>query len=569
MNYCPKCRKKLIVQDFCVECGTDLSEYLNNASQNISENIFGGADISALKKEAQKQLQEQQRLQKFKDEFEIENGILKKYKGKGGKVIIPREIKIVGEEAFCENNNIVEIVFEEGVEEIASFAFRRAKSLKKVDFPQSLKKIGYGAFLSTSIEEIVLYDGIQELVGGTFYHCEELKRVELPNTLKKIGENTFCSTEKLLTLFIPKSVQIIEGNAFGSSGLVDIYFEAAALPEGAAKDIDGPIYRSWDTECYAAVHYSCKRNEVSILDYDVEAKNYGSDLENYNKNDFFKDNPYFVYCKREMSTVKFPYGVPLLEDYMIEKSLNITTLILPKATTRLGDFLFGSYRVKRNKLTLTSVYAEGITVIGSGAFEGCEHLHDFYGKDSMKEIGECAFEGCTNLTNFTLPTYLNKLGYNAFRGVPAFRNIKTPLNLLEIPDSAFFECPNLESVEISEGVTKIGNHAFCNCPKLKRVTISSTVKEIGDWAFSGCESLEVIELPEGIRELNRAVFQNCKRLKAIKIPYSIISLNTSDWETFKGCTSLEFVYVPRGRKEAFMNAFLSSYLAPNLKFIEY
>jgi len=50
MNFCPKCRKKLVVQDFCVECGADLSEYLNNGISNGSLDTF---DFSALEKAEQ------------------------------------------------------------------------------------------------------------------------------------------------------------------------------------------------------------------------------------------------------------------------------------------------------------------------------------------------------------------------------------------------------------------------------------------------------------------------------------------------------------------------------------
>ncbi|MBQ3015233.1 MAG: hypothetical protein IJD79_00475 [Clostridia bacterium] len=53
MNFCPKCRKKLVVQDFCVECGADLSQYLNASNQSESLDSF---DFSALEREAGKQL---------------------------------------------------------------------------------------------------------------------------------------------------------------------------------------------------------------------------------------------------------------------------------------------------------------------------------------------------------------------------------------------------------------------------------------------------------------------------------------------------------------------------------
>lgn len=69
MKYCPKCRKKLIVKDFCVECGADLSEYLNDESQNTEEKIFNGTDISVLEKEAQKQLMNLRKTRNYLNDF--------------------------------------------------------------------------------------------------------------------------------------------------------------------------------------------------------------------------------------------------------------------------------------------------------------------------------------------------------------------------------------------------------------------------------------------------------------------------------------------------------------------
>ncbi len=71
MNYCPKCRKKLVVQDFCIECGTDLKNYINDTDKKDTNNNVGGfqgIDFSIFENEAKRQLEEQQRLEKERAE---------------------------------------------------------------------------------------------------------------------------------------------------------------------------------------------------------------------------------------------------------------------------------------------------------------------------------------------------------------------------------------------------------------------------------------------------------------------------------------------------------------------
>ena len=569
MNFCPKCRKRLVVQDFCVECGADLTEYLNAPSP--TEDGIGSFDFSVMETEAKKQLSEQERINKIKEEFEIENGCLVKYKGNGGSITIPKEITKIGEKAFYENDNVTDISFEEGVKEIDTFAFKDMKALKTVTLPSSLEKIGYGIFMDSTVNEVVFSDGLKELSSATFDSCRGLKRVELPSTLEKICENAFTYTRKLLAIFIPKSVKYIERGAFCSETLVDIYFEAPSLPSTIEKG-DCDDYDNWKHQCYACEHYGCQRNNVIIPDYDIEAKNYGSSLESYDSSEFKVHNPHAVYCIKEMSEVRFPYGTAIVYGQSLEDCKGPRTIQFPKTTTVIDSGFVSFAMPNRENNTLTSVYAENATKIGSSAFSKCYALTSFYNTDNIEIIESEAFNDCTQLVNFNFPPRLKKLGSYAFYKVPAFKNIKIPSSLEKIGGSAFDSCPNLESVEISDGVKTIGSHAFCDCKKLKTVKIPQSVTEIEKFAFSSCDGLEAIELPEGLITLGDSAFGYCKNLKTVKIPYSLQTITAKgdwDWSTFQHCESLQFVYIPRGRLEAYRAAFPSSYVAPNLKFIEY
>ena len=57
-----------------------------------------------------------------------------------------------------------------------------------------------------------------------------------------------------------------------------------------------------------------------------------------------------------------------------------------------------------------------ISIIGFGAFEGCESLEQITIPDSVTEIGDGAFEACWSLKEITIPDSVTKIGDYAFSG---------------------------------------------------------------------------------------------------------------------------------------------------------
>ena len=146
MNFCPKCRKKLVVQDFCVECGADLSEFLNGASSEGDS--FGSFDFSALQN-ANEKLMEQSGLV-------IENGVLTGYTGKKTSVYIQSTVEEIFDRAFYNNDIITDVTIENGVTVIGKNAFSNCRYLKKIKIPKSVNRIGEYAFYATRLDELLL-----------------------------------------------------------------------------------------------------------------------------------------------------------------------------------------------------------------------------------------------------------------------------------------------------------------------------------------------------------------------------------------------------------------------------
>ena len=75
---------------------------------------------------------------------------------------IPGNIKIIGKTAFGYNKNMVELILDEGVEEIGERCFVGCDKIKKIILPISLKSIGDKAFNEWTSLTDVYYNGSRE-----------------------------------------------------------------------------------------------------------------------------------------------------------------------------------------------------------------------------------------------------------------------------------------------------------------------------------------------------------------------------------------------------------------------
>ena len=68
-------------------------------------------------------------------DFVIENGVLKKYTGAGGDVVIPDGVAYIGVHAFCDCSSLRSIAIPDGVTSIGDCAFYRCTNLQDTQQP--------------------------------------------------------------------------------------------------------------------------------------------------------------------------------------------------------------------------------------------------------------------------------------------------------------------------------------------------------------------------------------------------------------------------------------------------
>lgn len=169
------------------------------------------------------------------------------------------------------------------------------------------------------------------------------------------------------------------------------------------------------------------------------------------------------------------------------------------------------YRYEIKKVILEN----GVTSIGSLAFESCENMTEVIIPNTVTSVGLRAFHCCSNLTEVTIPDSVSSIGGWAFRSCKALTKIKIPSGVASIEERTFEYCSSLNDITLPNTVTSIGNYAFEYCNSLPQITIPEYVVNIGASAFMGANSLTEITIPKSVTNIGIHAFAHMSSLKNV------------------------------------------------------
>ncbi len=216
-------------------------------------------------------------------------------------------------------------------------------------------------------------------------------------------------------------------------------------------------------------------------------------------------------------------------DLMENEKLTVSRSDLDNKDFAIDDGVLIKYIGTGSEVTIP----DGVTSIGTGAFEDFTSLKSITIPDSVTYIGNKAFENCTSLERITIPDSVESIDFRAFRGCTNLTSVTISNSVTSIEDYVFEECTSLTNVTIPDSVESIGNGAFAFCTSLESVTIPDSVIYIGAGAFQDCTSLTNVTIPDGVTSIGNGAFAFCTSLESVIIPDSVESIGRRVFEGTK------------------------------------
>lgn len=164
--------------------------------------------------------------------------------GKTGEVTIPDGVERIRKQAFF-GSKISKVVFPDSLVRLQNEAFYGCENLKEIDFGNGIEQIG-GAenkhiFSGCPVEKLIFPSQVKEIGISAFYSCGELKEIIFEEGLKYIREGAFKNCPKLTEVNLPESIKNVGLDAFvceiAREKIQDININLTTIPKGLGRAI--------------------------------------------------------------------------------------------------------------------------------------------------------------------------------------------------------------------------------------------------------------------------------------------------------------------------------------------
>ena len=319
-------------------------------------------------------------------------------------VYLPKSIKVIGNLAFLNCENLTAVVFHEEtavLDRIEYGAFSGCQALRRIDPPETIGRIGEDAFANSGISADP--DGFLILCHILVKYTGSDCQVTVPDGVTVIGENAFYRCENLTQVDL-KNAERIDNHAFsGCKNLTQINLEHV-------------------THIGENAFYRCEKlTQVN--------------LENVER----IGNSAFSGCKN-LARIDLENTIHIGSNafYNCEKLTQIDL----QNVSHIGDEAFSSCR------NLKQVDFGNAESIGKGAFDSCAALTEVFLPGSVKSIGDNAFRWCTGLREVVISEGTEEIGKDCFLATKAMERLTIPSTVKTIGKDAFFDCKCRQDIKL-------------------------------------------------------------------------------------------------------------------------
>lgn len=369
---------------------------------------------------------------------------------------------------FIDCKALQEVLITGGVETIEDRAFHNLNSLERVQIAGGLKTIGKSAFWSCDkLTTVSLPDGVTSIGEDAFEYCVNLTTINLPDSITTIGMEAFYGTKLTGPLNIPSSLVSLGNDAFhgcggitgtllfpgtleyistdafaGCSGIEEIILPRGVLfiGDGAFNNCSG-VQRLWLTNSIQGIGVNAFNGMKNL-----KKVYFSGTISEWETGIQWADKGYQigVAITTNEETASGSCGEALTW------SLNSAGDLTVSGTGDMADFAAtgAPWAEYRDQIKLV-ILGQGVTSIGSSAFQDCKKLETVSLPGSLTALGKAAFLRCGELTNVKLPASLKSVGEDCFTGCEKL----VLLDLTGVPDEIMELRTSLEgTVTLPAGV---------------------------------------------------------------------------------------------------------------------
>jgi len=122
-------------------------------------------------------------------------------------LVIPNDIKTIGDYAFDRCDVLEKIIIPDGMEVIGRGAFNKCTALTEIYIPDSVSEIDTEAFFACkSLKSVRLSKKIDSILSYCFAYCSDLKYIEIPKNVKTIDKRAFIDCKNLKKIILTNKV---------------------------------------------------------------------------------------------------------------------------------------------------------------------------------------------------------------------------------------------------------------------------------------------------------------------------------------------------------------------------
>ena len=121
--------------------------------------------------------------------------VLRGYMGNDSSVVIPSQVRTIGDSAFLDCNWMTSVVIPDSVTLIGRYSFAKCSTLTSITLPPSLTSIGNSAFWATGLTSVVIPNMVTFVGTDAFYGCHSLVSITIGSSVSQIGRRAlyFCT----------------------------------------------------------------------------------------------------------------------------------------------------------------------------------------------------------------------------------------------------------------------------------------------------------------------------------------------------------------------------------------